>query len=137
MGIRKFEYRLYPNKKHIHRLEEQLRKGTEVYNRLLTIYKEEFLENEIKLGRYDLEYYITLMRRENPQYRSMYRITLNCLAKRLAWGQVSFINGGQEVSGKVFSDMRWHVGVVKNKCQTLLSWIPKYKTVGMRATNGT
>jgi putative transposase len=86
MGIRKFEYRLYPNKKHIHRLEEQLRKGTEVYNRLLTIYKEEFLENEIKLGRYDLEYYITLMRRENPQYRSMYRITLNCLAKRLAWG---------------------------------------------------
>jgi len=86
MGIRKYEYRLYPKEKQIIRLEEHLRLGAEMYNRLLNIYKEEFLKNEIKLGRYDLEYYITLLRREYPQYRAMYRITLNCLAKRLSWG---------------------------------------------------
>lgn len=68
------------------RLQHHMQLGTEVYNRLLTTYKEEFLQNEIKLGRYDLEYYLTIWRREDPRYRAMYRFTQNCLAKRLSWG---------------------------------------------------
>lgn len=102
MGIRKFEYRLYPNMKQSSRLEHQMQLGTEVYNRLLTIYKEEFLENEIKLGRYDLEYYVTLLRRENPQYRAMYRVTLICLAKRLSWGLNAYFHRiGEWKEGKI------------------------------------
>lgn len=84
MVFRKFEFRIYPNKKQALRLDHQLEPGTEIYNQLLTICKEEFLENEIKLGRYDLEYYLTLFRKNNQQYRAMYRFTLMQIAKRLS-----------------------------------------------------
>ncbi|NLT38117.1 MAG: IS200/IS605 family element transposase accessory protein TnpB [Methanomassiliicoccus sp.] len=86
MAIRKYEYRLYPDKKQIRRLEEQIRIGTEVYNRLLTIYKEEYLEKGIKIRKYDLEYHVTSLRKENVAYGAMYRITLTSIAKRISRG---------------------------------------------------
>ena len=84
MELRNYEYRIYPSRKQISRLQTQFFLATKLYNLLLTVKKETYLANGKTLTKYDLNKDIKYFRDIYTEFKGVHPQVLQNVSDRLS-----------------------------------------------------
>ncbi len=100
-NLRNYEFRIYPSRKQISRLQTQFFLATKLYNILLTVKKETYLANGKTLTKYDLDKDIKYFRDTNTEFKGVYSQVLQNVSDRLSKAYKNFFRRVREKkSGK-------------------------------------
>ena len=88
--IKNVEYRIYPSSKQLDRLYSTFRLCSEMYNLLLTEHEAAYEQHQRTLSRYDLNNYITELKRQDARFKAVYSQVLQKQADRLSKAFANF-----------------------------------------------
>lgn len=84
MCLRNYEYRMYPSRKQISRLNAQFWLSKEMYNMLLTIRKDTYLANGTSFNKFNMNKAITKIKDINTEFKGVHSQVLQNLSDRLS-----------------------------------------------------
>ncbi len=96
MDLRNYEFRIYPSRKQISRLQTQFFLATKLYNLLLNVKKETYLANGKTLTGYDLNKDIKYFRDTDTEFKGMHSQVLQNVSDRLSKAYANFFRRVKE-----------------------------------------
>lgn len=85
-----YKFRAYPAKEQQHKINRQMFLAKQLYNMLLEKSKQHFKDTGKTFSQYDMNRWITQLRRKNPEFKEIYSQVLQNVADRVAKGYQNF-----------------------------------------------
>jgi putative transposase len=91
-----FKYRVYPTKKQIHLLHHQMQIAKKLYNLLFEKAKEHYQQTGKTFTQFDMNKYITELKKENPEFKELHSQVAQNVSKRLGDSYKAFFRRAKE-----------------------------------------
>jgi len=91
-----FKFRIYPSRKQKLRLNKQLSQAKEIYNHLLEKANEKYKSERRMLTKFNMNKYITELKKTHPEYQEIYSQVLQNVSDRLSNAFLSSLQESQK-----------------------------------------